>query len=92
MPLSSLRFHLLLVILLALVPVSALMVITDWEQRRITAAGIQADALRVARLAAAEQERFVAATHQLLVTLAQLPQVSADAPARSRCTPTQVMS
>jgi signal transduction histidine kinase len=69
------------VILLALVPVSALMVITDWEQRRITAAGVQADALRVARLAAAEQERFVAATHQLLFTLAHLPQVSADAPA-----------
>jgi signal transduction histidine kinase len=46
-----------------------------WEQRREARLQAQETALRVARLAATEQERLITGAHHLLITLAELPEV-----------------
>lgn len=75
---ASLRFRLILLVLLAVVPALALTLYTAREQRRLAAIGVQQDALRVARLASAGQERLIEGTRQILVLLAQLSQVRGE--------------
>jgi diguanylate cyclase (GGDEF)-like protein len=75
LPLSSLRYTLLLLVLLAMLPALALILSTAWEQRRQAVVDTQADALRLARVAAGDQERLVEGARSLLVGLAQLPDV-----------------
>ena len=79
--LSSLRARLLLLVLLAVVPALGLTLYTYLEERRLTTAQVQEDALRLARLASADQERLIQATRQLLVAVAQLPEVRTVDPA-----------
>ena len=73
--LSSLRARLLLLVLLAALPALGLILYTDLEQRRLAATQAQEDALRLARLAAADQAQLIQGAHQLLTALAQLPAV-----------------
>jgi len=73
--LSSLRVRLLLLVLLAALPALGLILYTDLEQRRLAATQAQEDALRLARLAAADQAQLIQGAHQLLAALAQLPAV-----------------
>jgi diguanylate cyclase (GGDEF)-like protein len=68
---SHLRYRLLLLVLLAVLPALTLIVSTAWEQRRLAARGAQEDALRLARLASTNQERLIEGTRPLLVVLAQ---------------------
>ena len=76
---SSLRFRLLLLVLLAVVPALGLTLYTYTELRRLTAADVRREALRLTRIAASDQEDTIKDTRQLLFALAQLPQVrSAD--------------
>ena len=72
---SSLRFRLLLLVLLALVPSVGLVLYTASEQRRLAAIQAQENALRLARTAARSQEQLVDGTQQLLMVLAQIPAV-----------------
>ncbi len=72
---SSLRARLLLLVLLAVLPVLGLILYTDLEQRKLAATQAQEDALRFARLAAADQAQLIQGMHQLLAALAQLPAV-----------------
>ncbi|OGL19952.1 MAG: hypothetical protein A3K12_02675 [Candidatus Rokubacteria bacterium RIFCSPLOWO2_12_FULL_71_19] len=81
--LSSLRSRLLLLVLLALVPALALILVTAWEQRQLAAAEAEESALRLARLAASDQERLIEGARALLIGLAQLPDV--QAPAAGAC-------
>ena len=71
----SLRFRVVLLVLLAVLPALGLTLYTGLEQRRLAAAGAQNDALRLTRLAAGNQERLIEGARQLLVAFAQLPQV-----------------
>jgi signal transduction histidine kinase len=71
----DLRSRLLGLFLLALVPALGLMLYGASEQRRAAAAEAQQNALRHARLAAAEQARLINSAHYLLITLAQLPAI-----------------
>jgi serine phosphatase RsbU (regulator of sigma subunit) len=71
----SLRVRLTLLVLLAGVPALVLTLYTASEQRRLAATAVQQDALRVARLAAAGQERLIEGAHQILILIAQLSQV-----------------
>jgi signal transduction histidine kinase len=48
---------------------------TAWEERRTARLSAQQTALSVAQLVAVEQDRLIAATHQLLMTLAELREV-----------------
>ena len=79
--LSSLRFRLLVLVLLALVPASTLIIRTAETQRQAAAANAMDNALRLMRAAAGSQEQLIAATQQLLMVLAQLPAVRDREPA-----------
>src|SRR5262245_31499837 len=72
---SRLRYRLLLLVLLAVLPALALIVSTAWEQRRQASLSAQEDALRLARLAASTHERLVEGARSLLIGLAQLSDV-----------------
>jgi len=73
--LSSLRFRLLLLVLLAVVPALGLTLYSYTELRRLTAADVREEALRLTRIAANDQEDTIKDTRQLLFALTQLPQV-----------------
>ncbi len=80
--LASLRVRLVLLVLLALLPAFGLAVYSDIEQRRLATQRAQDNALHLAHIAAADQSALIAAAHQLLIALAQLPQArSRDAAA-----------
>jgi signal transduction histidine kinase/ActR/RegA family two-component response regulator len=72
---ASLRLRLLLLVLLAVVPALVVTVYSDLQVRERRSADAGEQALRLARLAAADQEALVGAVHDLLRTLADLPQV-----------------
>ena len=67
---DSLRFRLLMLVVIAIVPTLGLAVYAGLEQRRVAALEAQANALQLARLAAADQDRLIADAHQLLNVLA----------------------
>ena len=75
---SSLRARLLILVCLAVIPALGLILYTAAEQRRVAAEEAQADAQWVAQLIASDQERLIAETRQLLLTLAHLPAVQSD--------------
>jgi PAS domain S-box-containing protein len=79
--LNTLRARLLLLVVLAIIPALGLTFYTDVELRRRAAADVETDALRLARIAANDQEDSIKSTRQLLYALGQLPQVSAAEPA-----------
>ena len=80
--LGSLRARLLLLVVLAVVPVLALTIVGGLEHRRQSAEQGQAQALRLAKLAASEHARLVEQTRQLLASLALVPAIrDADATA-----------
>jgi signal transduction histidine kinase len=77
---ASLRFRLLLLVLLAVVPALGLALYTNVELRRLAAADVKEEALRLARIAASDQEDTIKDTRQLLLALAQLPEVRSTDP------------
>ncbi len=72
---GSLRVRLCLLLVIALVPAFAVTLYTGLEQRRQDALKAQERGLEVARIAADNHQAQVEATRQLLVALAQLPEV-----------------
>jgi signal transduction histidine kinase/ActR/RegA family two-component response regulator len=72
---ANLRVRLLLLVLLAIVPALLVTVYSDVQVRERRAADAGEQALRLARLAAADQEALVGAAADLLRTLAELPEV-----------------
>ena len=78
--LFSLRTRLVLLVLIGGLPSLGLTFYTAAEQRKRAAADVQQDALRVARLASAGQERLIEGARQLLVMMARLPEVRGDNP------------
>ncbi len=72
---ASVRGRLLALVLLAVVPALALTLYTHLEERRLNAIQVQENALRLARLVSADQERLIEGARQLLASLARLPQV-----------------
>lgn len=71
----SLRARLLLPVLFAVIPAFALIGYTSISQRHQAAVNAKQNAMNLARLAAREQNQLIAATHQLLLMLSQLPAV-----------------
>ena len=78
---TSLRSRLLLLVLLAVLPTLGLTFYTFAELRRLTVMDEQKEALRLARIAAGDQEDMIKDTRQLLFALAQLPEVHRADPA-----------
>jgi signal transduction histidine kinase len=77
---ASLRFRLLLLVLLAVVPALGLTLYTNVELRRLAAADAKEEALRLARIATSGQEDMIKDTRQLLFALTQLPEVRSTDP------------
>src|SRR3972149_1740884 len=74
-PFSSLSTRLALLVLLAVFPLLVLVLANAARERASAAARAQADALRVARFAASNQSQFVEQARQMLLNLAQMPEL-----------------
>ena len=72
---SSLRGRLIGLVLLALLPAFGVILFTDQRHRASIATQVQKSALGSARVIATEQRRIFENAHQLLITLARLPQI-----------------
>jgi signal transduction histidine kinase/HAMP domain-containing protein len=73
--LSSLRFRLILLILLAVIPAFFVILYSAAKHRDLTKQQVQRNALGAARAIAAEQERFLENAHQLLIMISRVPQI-----------------
>ena len=81
---SGLRGRLLLLIVLATLPAFALTFFSGWRDRQRQRAEVASDTIRLARQIAADQERIVDGTRQILSDLAQVPEVREGDLTRSR--------
>jgi len=72
---SSLRGRLIALVLLVLLPAFGVILFTDQRHRASIATQVQKSALGSARVIATEQRRIFDNAHQLLITLARLPQI-----------------
>jgi signal transduction histidine kinase/HAMP domain-containing protein len=72
---SSLRARLLVLVLIAVIPAFGLIDYTSSKLRQVLSRDAQNDALHLVRALAAEHERIIESGHQLLIALANLPQV-----------------
>ncbi|MBI3606850.1 MAG: EAL domain-containing protein [Nitrospirae bacterium] len=72
---QSLRTLLVLLVLLAVTPAFILIIYTASKQRRVAAAHVQDEALRIARMASSQQQRYIEGARQLLMALAKRPDV-----------------
>jgi PAS domain S-box-containing protein len=83
--LESLRFRLLLLVLLAVVPILLITLLTKVELLRVATSAVERETLRLARTAAYDQRDSIRDTHQLLYTLSLLPE--AQRPDPETCLP-----
>jgi hypothetical protein len=72
---SGLRVRLFLLVFMGVIPAVGLILFQAAQQRQLVAEDIQASALRLARLVAADHQRLVEDSRQFLLTLAQLADV-----------------
>src|SRR6266436_4776691 len=70
----GLRARLLLLVLVPTIPALLLALYTNLELRRLGAARVEKDAMKVVQLAAASENGLIGATRQHLAGLARLPQ------------------
>jgi signal transduction histidine kinase len=73
--LSSLRFRLIVLVLLAVIPAFGVILHSAAKHRNLTANQAKRNALAAARAIAAEQERFFENAHHLLIMLSRVPQI-----------------
>ncbi|MBF0523623.1 MAG: HAMP domain-containing protein [Deltaproteobacteria bacterium] len=81
----TLKFRLIILILIAIVPALGFMIYTAGEQRLHALDMIREDTQRLARLAAVNQEHFIEGARQLLIAMGHIPSVI-DADTRT-CNP-----
>ncbi|MFP5213143.1 MAG: hypothetical protein ACLGPL_07160, partial [Acidobacteriota bacterium] len=70
---TGLRFRLLLIMALTMVPILGLTLFTNIQERRNLLEDAKADTMRLVRLAFANQQQMIESTHQLLAALARIP-------------------
>ena len=75
---SSLRARLLLLGFLATIPALELVISAYFEQRQFVVAKNREDAIKAAQLVAGNYDDLIEGARQLLITVAQLPEVQAD--------------
>ncbi|MBI4476327.1 MAG: PAS domain S-box protein [Acidobacteria bacterium] len=79
---NRLRVRLLVLLLLAFLPASALLVYNNFDRRRAETQHVGDQAMRLARLAARDQERLLAEANRMLSGLASQPDVRSGDPQR----------
>jgi signal transduction histidine kinase len=72
---SSLRFRLILLVLIAIIPALGLILYDGWEDRVSQTRETERNVRRLVRFFANEQQRIIDSTRQLLVALAELREV-----------------
>jgi len=72
---SSLRFRLILLVLLAIIPALGVVLYTGLEQRLVATVRAQEDGLKVARLVSKTHRQLIEGAHHFLYALSKLPQV-----------------
>ena len=72
---NSLRFRLLFLVLLAIIPTLGLILYSGIEQRQEASVGARDAALRLARQVAADQEHMILGAAQLMSVIANLPAI-----------------
>ena len=75
---SSLRVRLIFLIILAVIPALGLILYTSSEQRRHVVIEVEKDLLQLTKLIAFQEEELIGASHQLLIALANLPQMRSN--------------
>lgn len=78
---ANLRFRLLLLVFLAVIPPLGLTFYANGELRRMAAADTEREALRLAKIVASDQRDAIKDARQLIFALAQLPEVHSADPA-----------
>jgi GAF domain-containing protein len=78
--LSSLRLHLILLVILALLPVFGLALYDLYERRQQSARAAQTQLIEIARRAATDQHALFGTAHQFLLSIAQYQQASIASP------------
>ncbi len=78
---SNLRIRLLILVVLAAAPAFGVLIYDNSERRQVAAARAQDQALQLAHVIAADQMPMLEGGHQLLTTLAQLPELRGGDPA-----------
>ncbi len=73
--LGSLRFRLILIVLLAVLPLLGLILYTDFQGRQNAKVGAQEDALRLVRITSVEQAQLISSAQQFLIALTQIPTI-----------------
>jgi len=77
---SSLRFQLIAIVLLSVLPAIALILYSGFEERRNAALHARTNTRRLAELASIQQARFIDEAYRLLLTLSESPHLySSDA-------------
>jgi hypothetical protein len=79
--LKSLRVRLLLLVFVAVIPAWGVIAYTASEQRRLAAAEIQRNVLRLAEFSAHEEEQALQGTRQILIALANFIRLADENPA-----------
>ena len=77
----GLRFQLVVLVLLAILPALVMIVYVTTEQQRLTIVQAREDTLKLARATANSQEQIIEGARQLLVALSQLASVRSHDPA-----------
>src|SRR5438270_5721617 len=78
---ASLRLRLLLLVLLAVIPALLLSLYTQAEEGALVKARAYDEARRLVQLASLDQERVIEGTRQMLIALAEVPEVRQGPPA-----------
>ncbi|MGB9700508.1 MAG: cache domain-containing protein, partial [Thermodesulfobacteriota bacterium] len=73
--LFSLRFRLIVLVLLIVSPATGLIFYRDWHERQLLTEQIKQDQLRLAKIISHHHAQLIENTRHLLHTLAQLPQI-----------------
>jgi hypothetical protein len=85
---SSLRFRLVLLVLLAVLPIAALILYNGAERRRDANADVRQEALQLTEMSVLQQEQVLEGSRQLMVALGALIQASGiDAINQDTCGP-----
>lgn len=72
---GGLRFRIILLVLIAIIPISMLVLYTGFEERRLATDGIKRNMLLMVRLVAGRYEHVVQESNRLLADLAQLYEI-----------------
>ena len=83
-PFYSLRFHLIVLVIIALIPALGLQFHAIWEQRQNTLAEIGTNAFRLADLAGREEGRLIEGARETLISISQYVRFHHNEPEQCR--------